>query len=376
MKSTFYARIALILALVAGVASFQVHGAYLEDKTGESDSRDTVMEPPVPRPRPIPMPERDNPLRRLLRQVEVGRPFAHGRMTVFPLEIRDPDDEADIRTLDDALNHGWITVREHDKARVSAVVVRNESRHTVFMMAGEILGGGRQDRILQKDILLRPNMGEVTVPVYCGEQDRWKGERESFDRAPHIAGQAMRSMAARADSQEAIWTAIDQQLKKSEVKAPTRSYQSLYSDPKASRLIDSQVERFHRVRTRRTVGLVIVDLGRVIGADLFGSPALCAALWDKIIRSHVADYPREEDWRIEEERKMAVDGSAAAVRRFLNDMSEARQERDDTPGAGGSFTLRGGVDGRVLIGDDEVIHAVAFPDDDDVKPMPLLEPRR
>jgi hypothetical protein len=361
MKISWIATVTLILSVWVGMSSFSARGAYLDDGSG-SPVRETGIALPIP-PRPIPMPplpppDTDNPLRRMLRQVEVGQPTAYGRLIVFPLETAYPIDPPAIHALDEALNQNWITIREHDESRVSAVVVRNESRHAVFMMAGEILGGGRQDRIVQKDVLLTPGLGAISVPVYCGEQDRWKGARDSFDRAPAMAGQTLRGLAAREGSQAAIWTEIDQQLKQSGVAAPTRSYQSLYNDPDVGRRITDRVERFRHIRTRRTVGLVIVSSGRVVSADLFGDADLCAALWDKIIRSHVTEYAREEDWR--KDREMVYDGHAAAVRRFLEDLSRTGLSRQNTPGAGESFAIRGRMDGQVLVWNGGLVHAAVF----------------
>ncbi|MBM4163084.1 MAG: hypothetical protein FJ222_01365 [Lentisphaerae bacterium] len=361
MKIHWIATVTLLLTVWMRVSSIPVCGAYLEDDSGSPVTRDVEIAPPIHRPMPrppLPPPDTDNPLRRMLRQVEIGRPAAYGRLTVFPLEIGDPMGPPAIRSLDEALSQNWITIREYEESRVSAVIVRNESRQTVFMMAGEILGGGRQDRILQKDVLLTPGLGAIAVPVYCGEQDRWKGTRDSFDRAPEMAGQTLRRLAVRENSQSAIWTEIDQQIKAAGVSAPTRSYQSLYNDPDVGRRITDRVERFRHIRTRRTVGLVTVASGRVVSADLFGDADLCAALWDKIMRSHVADYPQEEHWR--KDREMVYDNHAATVKRFLDELSRTGLSRQHTPGAGESFAIRGRMDGQVLTWKGGLVHAAVF----------------
>ena len=169
----------------------------------------------------------------------------------------------------------------------------------------------------------------------------------------------MRGRAARAASQEAIWSEIDSRLKQSGVQAPTRSYQSLYSDRDTSRRIDTLVDRFHSIRTRRTVGLVIVQSGRVVSGDLFGDPDLCERLWDKIIRSHAADGILRDSGPRDVE--MQIDSSNSVVRRFLEDLSRAGQAREYTPGAGESFALTGGVVGHILAWNGGVVHAAAFP---------------
>lgn len=348
---------AMVGAVLCGSLCRMVQAAYLENQSDSPAIREFV--PPGRIPDPMPESREGNPLRRLLQRVEIGRPQHSGGLSVFPILLRDSGDLGGVRTLDEALSRGWITIREQEQARVSEVVVRNESRHPVFMMAGEMLGGGRQDRIIRNDVLVRANGETVTVPVYCGEQNRWKGDRESFDSAPYLAGQAMRSMAARGESQEAIWGEIDHRLKSAGVSAPTRSYQSLYGDRDTRRHIDAVVDCFHGVRTRRTVGLVILFSGQVVSGDLFGDPDLCERLWDKIIRSHAADGElREPGRRVKE---TMIDGSSTVVRRFLEELSWTGQRRESTPGAGECFVLSGRVDGHVLVWNDGLVHASAFP---------------
>ncbi|MEI6149426.1 MAG: DUF6569 family protein [bacterium] len=368
MKGRIIDRIMITVALLGGLLCPPAQSAYLEeDPTATPAVREFV--PPERIPVPPPPPRDPTPFRRLIERVEIGRPHQAGWLTIFPLLLRDTGDQPDIRTLDEALNRGWITVREQDEARVSEVLVRNESRYPVFMMAGEILGGGRQDRIIRNDVLVGPGRETVTVPVYCGEQDRWKGARDSFDHSPYLAGQSMRGMAARAASQEAIWSEIDGRLKQSGVSAPTRSYQSLYNDRDLRRRIDTLVDRFHGIRTRRTVGLVILHSGRVVSGDLFGSPDLCERLWDKIIRSHAADgILRDPGYR---DAELRVEDSSMAVRRFLEDLSRAGQTWEDTPGAGESFALTGRVDGHILSWGGGLVHAAAFPAGGP-RPLPTL----
>ena len=44
----------------------------------------------------------------------------------------------DVETLDEALRRGWLAIQEKDVAVVAQLRVRNESRHCVFLMAGEV----------------------------------------------------------------------------------------------------------------------------------------------------------------------------------------------------------------------------------------------
>ena len=66
-------------------------------------------------------------------------------------------------------------------ARVPDVVVDNRGKSHVLLLAGEILVGGKQNRVLREDILLPPLSGARPIGVYCVEQGRWNEGRRDFE---------------------------------------------------------------------------------------------------------------------------------------------------------------------------------------------------
>jgi hypothetical protein len=280
--------IAIFRLLLLGLSAIPMaHAAYLEsDRDPAATTTSPTIHPPQPHP-PTPPPA-DNPLRSLLRQVEVGEPLRYRTLTLFPLTLRSGTD-SNIVSLDGAMARGWLTIQEQDTPSVPTLRTRNNGRSPVFLMAGEILLGGKQNRIIKEDLLLPAESGFVDVPVYCGEQHRWEDGKQTFRAAGNMAGGQVRSMAAKAAPQAEVWQSIDAQISAAKVEAPTRNYQAVYDDAEAKRVATEAVEKLRPVQLRETVGVVVFSRGSVLSCDLFSDPDLLAQIWNKIVQSHAVD---------------------------------------------------------------------------------------
>jgi len=328
-------------------------GAYLED-TDPGPRREA---PSVVIPRPPPDHDLRHPLHHLVSSVQPGAPTHYRNLTLFPL-LAERSGRRGIRTLDDALSRGWITIRERQEARVAELQVRNDSRHTVFLMGGEIITGGKQNRIIRQDVLLGAGLGWVSVPVYCGEKERWDTPRTTFKSAGSLADRRLRESAAQSESQASIWGRIDRRMAEAKVQSPTRDYQQIYEDRATSRELESCLARFRHLCGRRTVGVVAVSHGRIIGCDLFSDPELLSRLWEKICRSYAVDTLGVA-WP--EHRHVHHRPTARDIRRFLDGVSASRLDPMSTPGVGDTVRVSGGVHGHALSWHGTVVHAALFP---------------
>jgi len=318
-----------------------------------------------------------HPLHRLVRSVQPGTPTHYRNLTLFPLLAARPGGRG-IRTLDEAFSRGWITISEQHEARVGELRVRNHSRHTVLLMAGEIITGGKQNRIIRQDVLLGAGSGWISVPVYCGEKERWDAPRTGFKSAGSLAGRGLRESAAQSESQDAIWGRIDRRMAEAKVSSPTRDYQQIYEDRATSRELESCLTRFRHLCGRRTVGVVAVSNGRIVGCDLFSDPELLSRLWEKICRSYAVDtigvvYP--------EHRHAHHQLTARDIRRFLDGIFSSRLDPMSTPGVGDAVRVSGAVHGHALSWGGTVVHAALFPGvtirhHEDKLPEPHIEDRR
>lgn len=76
-------------------------------------------------------------------------------------------------TLEEALAKGSVIV--HETGSVRELKVENTGSEPVFIQFGDLVKGGRQDRVLTTSLLIPPNSGQIAIGAYCVEQGRWSG---------------------------------------------------------------------------------------------------------------------------------------------------------------------------------------------------------
>ena len=97
-------------------------------------------------------------------------------------------------TLQEALAKGQVQVVE--TGRVNELQIENTGAEQVFIQAGDIVKGGKQDRVLTVSFLLPPNSGRVPIASFCVEQGRWSARGKEDQAKFSSAGEAMPSRAA------------------------------------------------------------------------------------------------------------------------------------------------------------------------------------
>jgi len=107
----------------------------------------------------------------------LSKPHKHKNLALYFLGLnKSPQNNVfaeKIMPLDEALSKNNITV--HETGTVSALHVENTSTNDiVFLQAGDIVKGGKQDRVLTTDMLLQPQSSRVAISAFCVERDRWQ----------------------------------------------------------------------------------------------------------------------------------------------------------------------------------------------------------
>lgn len=333
-------------------------GAFLgEDFPENKEQSDQPEVAPVPRPIP------PGDLSGLIRGLTIGPLVHHGNVTIYPLQL-DRGINSGIRTLSEAINQGWLEIRELGQARVPVLDVRNTSDHSVFLMSGEIVLGGKQDRVIQQDVLVPPHSAWVQIPVYCVEQDRWDHPVKPTFRSGYLAGGSLRRLAAASASQDAVWENVASEIERSKAKAPTRSYRAVFEDAAFKKECDVAVARYRKCLTRQTVGAVVIAGGRVIHCDVFSDPALCARLWPHITRSYWIDGSRLPGRDLPATERM--------VRRFLDGIRQSDLLHQPTSGSGQAFQIRGALQGNALFSNQQLVHASLFNNQRHPNPRPEI----
>ena len=325
------------IALVVLVAS--ASAAYIEEAVGPASrpGPSPPIRPPVRPPAPPPTPHVPE-LAAYLDRLEIRHPLVCGRLAVFPVMLRGHSGPGGgWWTADAAVANGTLVVTEKGGGgTVPVVVMENRSRSDhVFVMAGEVISGGKQTRTVRRDIILSPGQ-RVETPVFCVEAHRWKG-KASFGAAGVLVPQSIQKAVRKGADQSAVWGEVARNNAALGSENATGSLElGLKAGPVARRLADVRRTIVPEVPAG-SVGFLFADrfAARVIGAELFGRPDLAHALLPKLIDAYAVDLVLQ-----------VRSGGAlrpvdrARAQQFLNRIRRAGSYRTGTPGSGSGIATR------------------------------------
>ena len=282
--------------------------------------------------------------------------LSQGNLTVVAVRGGLKSGGMPISTLDEAMAGGKVVVSETGNGgTVNTLVLRNHADRPVFIMAGEILAGAKQDRILQQDILLPGGGKSVHVPAFCVEHGRWREQSTAFYSEKAAAPVAVRRAAQASKDQSVVWAEVRSNNEAVSASASTGTLSATYKTGRVVEVRKSFIDALSRLPRNfpSAVGVVVLVNGQVAGADLFRNPEIFGHLWGKLLDSYIAEAVRRE--------KEPAIPTAAGAEDFLQLARNARITLESTPGLGRQVALEGeGLKGAgVLL--DSPVHLDLFP---------------
>jgi len=245
--------------------------------------------------------------------VSLEGPFAHENLAVYVVRGSTSDARAYI-TLDQGLTARSVAVREkgaragQDQAAVNTLEIENGSDKWLFLQAGDIVKGGKQDRTITTDVLLAPRSGPQPIEAFCVEHGRWTASQDglAFRNNPGIvAGTSLKRAIQSEKSQPRVW----QEVAKAEGQAvkvaraagellaadaplsTTGTYNAIAQNKTLSGSRGAYVEALLPAlrKHKDAIGLAVAINGKVTSADVYASPALFQALSGKLLDSYALE---------------------------------------------------------------------------------------
>ncbi|MFN6377707.1 MAG: ARPP-1 family domain-containing protein [Flavobacteriales bacterium] len=197
-------------------------------------------------------------------------------------------------TLQEAINSNRVVITEvSNSGTVNTLLVRNLSSDTLFIMSGEILVGGKQDRVVARDILIPPNSGQVKLSVFCVEEKRWQytAQGEKFQAYYGMANEHLRNLIDHNAGQNAVWREVSSTNKKDGVYSATDSYTAHANNANFRRREEEYIRFFENIFNdqKDIIGVLAVTGNTIEGADLFVSNRLFMQEYRKLLYSYIDD---------------------------------------------------------------------------------------
>jgi hypothetical protein len=267
---------------------------------------------------------------------KVLQPMIQGNFALFPVVGETSYTTERFQTLDEGIASGQVIVTERTQttglvrprraqpriwpdrpiiiprngAAVNELALVNNSDRPLILLAGEIVTGGKQDRVVGRDRIVPPHSEPIALGVFCVEPHRWRETSAAFGALGFSMAQpSVRSKAMASRNQQEVWNEVAKSraafavnLAAPEARAfeATSSYAGAVENEAVKRKIDliampagqSYEKMIRRLRAEKAVGVVVVINGEPIWADVFASPSLLEKYWPKLIRSYAAEALR------------------------------------------------------------------------------------
>jgi hypothetical protein len=228
--------------------------------------------------------------------VDYDSAFQFKNLKIVPIRAKKGGENSlpNIVSLSQALKLGLATISERGTAsteNVHYLRIDNHSNKSVYISSGEVIAGGRQDRMIAKDTILAPSERDQYVPVMCVEEGRWSEKEKKFIYS-NFANPHLRRVLDQNKNQVLIWQEINSQLDSGKIKNKTFAYLSRNLDKKFS-MANDEYFNFFLDKFRKTdssvVGFVAVSGNRVIGSDIFASKDLFYSQLEPLLKGYTDD---------------------------------------------------------------------------------------
>jgi hypothetical protein len=273
-------------------------------------------------------------------------PVSYKNLTIFPVRGADIAGSEAYITLDEGTKAGTVVITEkgtqsagggivhpnaangsaarqqsvsyNSGASVNELALINRSGKKLMLLAGEVVVGGKQDRIVQEDRVIPPVSVPVALSVFCVEHGRWTPRAASYSSssggsasaqraapmeaaAPDdgqtkfsslgaVAHPKLRGAAQDKKAQGEVWKEVSENNARLGTANTTDTYQEVYASKKVVAQVDDYVRALEReVLQPGVVGVVVARNGKPVWADVFASQRLFASYWPKLLKSYIVD---------------------------------------------------------------------------------------
>lgn len=222
----------------------------------------------------------------------LAKPVDSGNVRLIPIVSKktvEPKAD-DVITLEVAKKNGWVEITESKEGTgYNSVFVKNNGPKPLLLVAGDLLLGGHQDRVVAHDTVIEPGQG-MDVEVFCVEHGRSTGPTDHFEPSEVSVPHKVRQDVMFARDQDAVWGQVNSFNSMVSAAPPTETVQGGLTVPKVVQHIEANFDQlWPKLRDiENVVGYVLVVDGRIDSAEVFGSNATFLHAAPKLLRGILA----------------------------------------------------------------------------------------
>ena len=296
----------------------------------------------------------------------ISAPYTHQNLTIFLIHGEDASSNKNLITLQEAMEMKVFKVYETED--VDELMVENISpKYDVFIQSGDIVKGGKQDRVLAFSIIIPRNSGKVSIEAFCVESDRWEGRgnesRKEFSSSEErvvskelkvATNGAVTVNGARSSgtgtgtgngdgngtgtgrgSQTEVWNEVANSQRNISANvtvdvtanSSASSLQLSLENKKLAKAREEFAKKFSDLTKRKTdiIGYAFAINGKINSADIYVSNHLFGKLWPKMLKAAVT-----EAISLADQTKAETEPTAGDISSFLSEADKGTTKERQT----------------------------------------------
>ena len=327
-----------------------------------------------------------------VKEIYISQPVDAENFTIYPLIRKNPPKAKKYITLEQGLEKNIVIVKEignqdvegnrpergynssiglggnqagnsnvGSNATVNAVEIVNNSKNYLYIIAGEIIIGGNQDRVITTDMVIEPN-SKKRVDVCCVEHGRWhvrnSSDGENFKQVARALVQKdikSKIQDSGTNAQGEVWSKISSCNSAIGNSNTSDTYHKFIKHNEKKITCLEQTLSKGMKDLKNICGVIVCINGDIIGLELFATPPIFNLFKERLINGYILDsVAMREKW----DGKNNV--TIKSVNEYLMDFSinqakalekgEAKFEGEAQKGYNSSLGLGGNIsDGKVKI---------------------------
>ncbi|WP_207496253.1 ARPP-1 family domain-containing protein [Aridibaculum aurantiacum] len=226
-------------------------------------------------------------------EIQYDSAWTYKNLQLIPVRYKDPKigkEDNHVISLAEAMATKKIKVREvqsKDGADIYTLEMKNDSKENVMVQGGDMLSGGKQDRIFTETKVIKAGTTDY-VSVYCVEKGRWDDKPKPFAFRGSANAELRRTVDVNK-RQNDVWREIERQYAAAGKVSSTSSILQLFT---WGRVTDTNYINYFNQRYRQTdsafAGFITITGNRIIFCELFSSADLTRIAFPSMLNSAVA----------------------------------------------------------------------------------------
>lgn len=200
---------------------------------------------------------------------------------------------ANYTSLEKALAASKIRVEELSAGgSVNSLRFKNTSKDTIIIAMGDIVKGGKQDRVVEKDTLICPGQ-TMTLGVYCVEHGRWTAGSSGYTFSAYHSNinNVVRKSIVKDKSQGKVWDNVAAINSSNGTVSSTGTYTAVTQSAEYNTKMNEYKQAFTKelAKDSSIVGVLAVTGDRIIGCDIYATTQLFRENAANILNSYIAE---------------------------------------------------------------------------------------